>query len=45
LILVVERLLLFERGRLIADGQRDKVIAMLQAARAPRRRPRSGKRC
>jgi ATP-binding cassette subfamily C protein LapB len=33
----VERLLLFERGRLVADGPRDKVIAMLQGG--PRKAP------
>jgi ATP-binding cassette subfamily C protein LapB len=33
---LVDRLLLFDKGRLIADGPRDKVIAMLQAgAKAP----------
>jgi hypothetical protein len=26
----VDRLLLFEKGRLLADGPRDKVLAMLQ---------------
>jgi ATP-binding cassette subfamily C protein LapB len=30
LLSFVDRLLLFERGRLVADGPRDKVIAMLQ---------------
>ena len=36
LLSFVERLLLFDRGRLIADGPRDKVIAMLQAgAKSP----------
>src|SRR5262249_18869144 len=33
----VDRLLLFERGRLLADGPRDKVLAMLQGG--PRRAP------
>ena len=33
----VERLILFERGRLVADGPRDKVIAMLQGG--PRKAP------
>jgi ATP-binding cassette subfamily C protein LapB len=32
---VVDRLLLFERGRLVADGPRDKVLATLQGG--PRR--------
>ena len=33
---MVDRLLLFDNGRLIADGPRDKVMAMLQG------KPRSG---
>ena len=42
LLSLVERLLLFDKGRLVADGPRDKVIAMLQSgeklnrARPPR---------
>jgi len=32
LLSMVDRLLLFEKGRLIADGPRDKVIALLQGA-------------
>jgi ATP-binding cassette subfamily C protein LapB len=32
LLALVERLLLFDRGRLVADGPRDQVIAMLQGA-------------
>jgi ATP-binding cassette, subfamily C, bacterial LapB len=31
LLSLVDRLLLFDRGRLVADGPRDKVMAMLQA--------------
>jgi len=30
LLSFVDRILLFERGRLVADGPRDKVIAMLR---------------
>lgn len=37
LLSFVDRLLLFERGRLLADGPRDKVIAMLQGG--PRKAP------
>jgi ATP-binding cassette, subfamily C, bacterial LapB len=37
LLSFVERLLLFERGRLIADGPRDQVLALLQGG--PRRAP------
>ena len=40
LLSFVDRLLLFERGRLIADGPRDKVIAMLQGG--PRTAPAPG---
>ena len=40
LLSFVDRLLLFERGRLIADGPRDKVIAMLQGG--PRRATEPG---
>jgi len=29
-LLLVDRILLFERGKLVADGPRDKVIAMLR---------------
>ena len=29
----VDRILLFEKGRLVADGPRDKVIAMLTSGR------------
>ncbi len=32
LLSLVDRLLLFDKGRLVADGPRDKVIAMLQGA-------------
>jgi ATP-binding cassette subfamily C protein LapB len=32
LLSMVDRLLLFEKGRLVADGPRDKVIALLQGA-------------
>jgi ATP-binding cassette, subfamily C, bacterial LapB len=32
LLSFVDRILLFERGRLVADGPRDKVIAMLRGA-------------
>ena len=34
LLQLVDRLLLFEKGRLVADGPRDKVLAMLQGAPA-----------
>jgi len=34
LLSMVDRLLLFEKGRLVADGPRDKVIALLQGAPA-----------
>ena len=34
LLSLVERLLLFDKGRLVADGPRDKVIAMLQTGKA-----------
>jgi ATP-binding cassette, subfamily C, bacterial LapB len=37
LLAFVDRLLLFERGKLVADGPRDKVLAMLQGG--PRRAP------
>jgi ATP-binding cassette subfamily C protein LapB len=37
LLSFVDRLLLFERGKLIADGPRDKVIALLQGG--PRTAP------
>ena len=30
LLSYVDRLLLFEKGRLVADGPRDKILAMLQ---------------
>ena len=38
---MVDRLLLFDKGRLVADGPRDKVIAMLhgKAGRPDRRKP------
>jgi ATP-binding cassette subfamily C protein LapB len=32
---MVDRLLLFDNGRLIADGPRDKVLALLQGKPAP----------
>jgi len=34
LLSLVDRLLLFDKGRLVADGPRDKVIAMLQGGAA-----------
>jgi len=34
LLSMVDRLLLFDKGRLVADGPRDKVIALLQGAPA-----------
>jgi ATP-binding cassette subfamily C protein LapB len=37
LLSFVERLLLFEQGKLVADGPRDKVLAMLQGG--PKRAP------
>ena len=37
LLSFVDRLLLFERGKLVADGPRDKVLALLQGG--PRRVP------
>jgi ATP-binding cassette, subfamily C, bacterial LapB len=37
LLAFVDRLLLFERGKLVADGPRDRVLAMLQGG--PRRAP------
>jgi ATP-binding cassette, subfamily C, bacterial LapB len=40
LLSFVDRLLLFERGRLVADGPRDKVIALLQGG--PRTAPTPG---
>ena len=41
LLSLVDRLLLFDNGRLVADGPRDKVMAMLQAAAPPRSPTRS----
>jgi ATP-binding cassette subfamily C protein LapB len=35
LLSMVDRLLLFDKGRLVADGPRDKVIALLQGAPVP----------
>jgi ATP-binding cassette subfamily C protein LapB len=32
---MVDRLLLFDNGRLVADGPRDKVLALLQGKPAP----------
>ena len=43
LLSMVDRLLLFDSGRLVADGPRDKVLALLQgkpAAASPRTRSR-----
>ena len=44
---LVDRLLLFEKGRLVADGPRDKVLAMLQASgkrpATPQTQPSAGK--
>ena len=39
LLSMVDRLLLFEKGRLVADGPRDKVIALLQGGTAPAAAP------
>jgi ATP-binding cassette subfamily C protein LapB len=39
LLSFVDRLLLFDKGRLVADGPRDKVIALLQGARPNMERP------
>ncbi len=38
---MVDRLLLFDKGQLVADGPRDKVIAMLQQRSRIARRSRS----
>jgi ATP-binding cassette, subfamily C, bacterial LapB len=39
LLSFVDRLLLFEQGKLIADGPRDKVIAMLRGGEVKRQAP------
>jgi ATP-binding cassette subfamily C protein LapB len=40
LLSLVERLLLFDKGRLVADGPRDQIIAKLQGAgRGPQPAP------
>ena len=36
LLALVDRLLLFEKGQLVADGPRDQVITMLQGVGRPR---------
>ena len=40
LLAFVDRLLVFDKGRLVADGPRDKVLAMLQSGKRRRRRRR-----
>jgi ATP-binding cassette subfamily C protein LapB len=42
LLSFVDRLLLFERGKLIADGPRDKVLALLQGGPRPVPQPPAG---